>query len=96
MMKTWLIRRGAQTGLARRYLAHQLVRVQAALHQEFAFGRMDQLDAFRRGGLAVRHAENLEAADIETVCARHGGNLRGRPPRIRRQATRNNADATRL
>src|SRR5262249_20147133 len=55
-----------------------LVRVQAALHQELAFGRVDQLDRLCRRGVAVGHVDDLEALDIEMMLAGHGGNLRDR------------------
>src|SRR5262245_8985133 len=70
--------RRAQAGLARRHLAHELVRVQAALHQQLAFGLVDQLDRFCRRGVAVRHVDDLVAADIETMLASDGRNLRDR------------------
>src|SRR6266511_3754728 len=70
--------RGAQAGLARGHLAHELVRVQAALHQELAFGLVDQLDRFCRRGVAVGHVDDLEAVDIETMLAGDAGNLGGR------------------
>src|SRR5262249_23612846 len=81
----------AQAGLARRHLAHELVRVQAALHQELAFGLMDQLDPLRRRGVAVRHVDKFEALDIEPMLARDSFDLAGRSnedgfddPRFRR------------
>ena len=45
---------GAQAGGRRRDLAHQLVGVQAALHQQLALALADQRDGLRRGGVAVR------------------------------------------
>ena len=70
--------RRAQAGLARGHLAHELVRVQAALHQELAFGLVDQLDRLRRRGFAVRHVDDFVATDIETMLAGNAGNLGGR------------------
>ena len=70
--------RRAQAGLARGHLAHELVGVQAALHQQLALGFVDQLDRLCRGRLAVRGVDDLEAIDVDPVLAGHGGNLRGR------------------
>jgi hypothetical protein len=39
--------------------------MQAPLHQHFAFGCMNELDALRRGFLAVRDVDDLEIRDIE-------------------------------
>src|SRR5262245_6117828 len=61
--------RRAQAGLARRHLAHELVRVQAALHQQLALGLVDQLDGLRRCGFAVGHIDDLEAS-IARRCSR--------------------------
>ena len=47
--------------------AHQFVGVQAALHQQLALARVDQLDGLCRGRLAVRGIDELEAADVEAV-----------------------------
>jgi hypothetical protein len=68
----------AQAGLARRHLAHELVRVQAALHQELAFGLMDQLDRLSSRRVAVGHIDDLETADVETMLTSEGRNLDGR------------------
>ena len=77
MMNTWLIRRaGAQAGLAGRHRAHQLVGVQAALHQQLAFGLVDELDRLGRGRLAVRRIDDLESVDLEIVLAGDGVDLR--------------------
>ncbi len=70
--------RRTQAGLARGHLAHELVGVQAALHQQLAPGFVDQLDGLCRRRFAVRHIDDLEAVDIETVLASHSGDLRGR------------------
>jgi hypothetical protein len=65
----------AQTGLARRHLAHELVRVQAALHEQLALGLVDQLHRLCRRGVAVRYVDELETADVETMLASDGGNF---------------------
>src|SRR5262245_47404380 len=70
--------RRAQAGLARSHLAHELVRVQAALHQQLALGRVDQLDRLCRCRFAVGHVDDLEAIDVETMLASDGCNLRDR------------------
>jgi len=81
-MKMWLIR-CPQAGFARCDFAHQLVGVQAAFHQELAFGFADQFDRLDRGCLAVGHIDDLDTADIEPVLARQAGNLRGWPDQDR-------------
>ena len=48
-------------------LAHQLVGVQAALHQQFALGLVNELDGLGGGCLAVRRVDDLEAADVDAV-----------------------------
>ena len=65
--------RSAQAGLAGGHLAHQLVRVQAPLHQELAFALVDQLHGLGRGRVAVRRVDDLETTDVEPVALRHGG-----------------------
>ena len=47
-----------QTGFAGSHFAHELVGVQAALHQELAFGFMNELDRLCRRRLAVWHVDN--------------------------------------
>ena len=49
--------------------------MQAALHQQLALGLANQLDSLRRGRIAVRHVDDLEAADVQVVLARHGRDL---------------------
>src|SRR4051794_38072699 len=70
--------RRAQASLARGHLAHELVGVQAALHQQLALGFVNQRHRLRRGRLAVRGVDELEAIDIDPMLAGHGGNLPGR------------------
>src|SRR3954466_12156131 len=52
--------------------------MQAALHQQLALGFVNQRHRLRRGRLAVRGINELEAIDIDPMLARHGGNLPGR------------------
>ena len=53
--------------------------MQAALHQELAFGFVDHLDRLGRRGIAVGHVDDLEAVDIEAMLASDGCNLGSRP-----------------
>ena len=55
----------AQAGLARGYLTHELVRVQAALHQELAFGFVDKFNCLCRCRFAVGHVDNLKTIDVQ-------------------------------
>ena len=61
---------GAQAGIALDHGAHQLVGVQAALHQRFGSSLANQLDGFGCRILAVLSIDDLEAADVETVLGR--------------------------
>ncbi len=74
---------GAQAGLLGHDLAHQLVRVQAALHQELGPAGADQLDGLGRGGMAVRRVHELELPDLEPELLRHVADLVGRPDQDR-------------
>jgi hypothetical protein len=71
--------RGTQSGLRRGDFVHQLVGVEAALHQELALGLPDQLHALRRSRLAVRYIDNLVAVDREAVLAGYVRDLARRP-----------------
>src|SRR5712675_669818 len=53
--------------------------MQAALHQQLAFGLMDQLDRLGRRSVAVGYVHDLVLADVDLVLARDGGDLRFRP-----------------
>src|SRR5215510_399573 len=86
-MKTWLIRRAvrrpvllevtsSKTGLR---TARRISHVQAALHQQLAFGLVDQLDRFCRRGVAVGHVDDLETVDVETMLTSDGRNLGSGP-----------------
>jgi hypothetical protein len=70
--------RGAQSGFRRGNLVHQLVGVQAALHQQFALGFPDQLYAFGCRCLAVWHVDDLASVDDEAMLTGNIGNLGGR------------------
>ena len=75
--------RGAQAGLLGHDRAHQLVRVQAALHQELGPAGANQLDGLGRGGVAVRRVHELELPDLEPELLRHAADLVGRPDQDR-------------
>ena len=67
-MKTWLMRRSVRKSANLcRDAAHQLVGMQAALHQSFALARMDHFDRLRGGGLAVRGIDDLIACDVQAL-----------------------------
>ena len=68
----------AQPGLAGRHRRHQLIGMQAALHQELALRLMNELHAFCRSGVAVRDVNDFDRADIETMLTGHGSDLSGR------------------
>ena len=59
--------------------SHELVGVQAALHQKLAFARLDKLDSLCRRRLAVWCINDFISADIDSMVARRLGNLCGRP-----------------
>ena len=68
-------RAGAQT-IPRNHRAHQLVRVQAALHQRLAPAFADQRDRGFRGGVAVRRVLDRNIADVEPGVLRRLQDLR--------------------
>ena len=51
---------------------HQLVRMQAAFHQQLPLAFTDELYRFARCGVTVRLVDNVEAIDVETMLARYG------------------------
>ena len=66
MMKTWLIRRSVRRPVSfLDHLAHQLVGVQAALHQGLGLARAHDLDRGRGGGVAVGRIDQPVRRDIE-------------------------------
>ena len=70
MTKTWLIRRSVRRPVAEAvHAAHQLVSVQAALHQQLALAGVDQLDRFGGGGMAVRSVDESRSRRCR-CCAR--------------------------
>ena len=86
--------RGAQAGVALDHGGHQLVGVQAALHQRLGLALAHQLHRRRGGRLAVRRIDDLHAGEIDAAgggdaprcarAARPGSARSGRagPPRI--------------
>ena len=66
--------RGAQAGLAPHHGGHQLVGVQAALHQRLGLALAHQLHRRGRGRLAVRRLDDLGAGQVDAV---RGGDARG-------------------
>ena len=73
--------RGTQPGRRRCHRSHQFVGVQAALHQQFALGRVDQFDRLGGGGLAVRRS-TISYRPISRPCLsrdRHDLCRRARP-----------------
>ena len=70
---------GAQSGARGRHRPHQLVGMQASLHQELALAGFDELDGLGSRRIAVRNIDNLVLADIDTTLARHCRDLCGRP-----------------
>jgi hypothetical protein len=57
--------RRAQSRARRRHSTHQLVGMQAALHQELAFALVDKLHGFGRSGIAVGNVNELKSANID-------------------------------
>jgi hypothetical protein len=70
--------RGTQARCAGGHRAHQLVRMQAALHEEFALPLVDQPDSLGRGGLAMRGIYQLIARDIDPMLPGDCSDLLGR------------------
>ena len=66
---------GAQARLAGHDLAHQLVGVQAALHQELGPAGADQLHGLGGSGVAVRHVHDLEGRDVDAERLCHATDL---------------------
>jgi hypothetical protein len=54
----------AQSGLPLHHFGQQLVGVQAPLHEKICFACTHQLDGFLGCGLAVRHIDDLNAAEV--------------------------------
>ena len=55
------------------HLPHQLIGMQAALHQQFAFGLADQRDAALSRGIAMGHVDKRITADVETMGVGNAG-----------------------
>ena len=62
---------------------HQLIRVKAALHQDFAFPLMDELHAFFRRVFAMRRRDDLEAAYVQAKFLRDRFDFLRRPNKHR-------------
>src|SRR3954447_18703736 len=59
---------GTQSAGLRSHGAHDLVGMQATLHQDLALAFMDQLDAARRrSGLRLRGVDDLVTGDVQAV-----------------------------
>ena len=69
---------GSQTGTRAGNCSHELVGVQAALHQQLAPRFMDQLDRLGGGRFAMIGVHDLEMVDIEMMRASNRTNSRGR------------------
>ena len=67
--------RRAQARCRGGHRAHQLVRMQAALHQKLALALVDQRDGLCSRGLAVRCVHQLIASDVDPVLLGDGGNF---------------------
>ena len=73
MMKTWLIRRSVRRPVAEEVTSrHQLVGVQAALHQQLALALADQRHRLGGGGVAVRGVDDLAAGEVDAVLGGDG------------------------
>src|SRR5215467_7050056 len=68
----------SQTSTGSGDCSHELIGVQAALHQQLAFRFMDQLDRFGGGRLAMAGVHDLEMVNIEMMLASNSANARGR------------------
>ena len=70
--------RGAQPGFPRHRGGHQLVGVQAPLHQRFGPAGADELDRLRRRIMAVLGIDDFETGNVQTRFRRNLANLRNR------------------
>ena len=66
---------GAQARVAADHGGHQLVGVQAALHQRLGLAQPHQLDGARGGGVAVRRIDDAEAGEVDFQLFGDGANL---------------------
>src|SRR5262245_4700033 len=67
----------SQTGAGTGDCSHELIGMQAALHEQLAFRFMDQLNCFDSGRLAVARVHDLEMIDIEMMLASNRADTRG-------------------
>ena len=66
MMKTWLIRRSVLSPVSRRATSASSSSVcRLPFISELGLARADQLDRLGRGRVAVRHVDDLDAADVD-------------------------------
>ena len=99
--------RSSKSGRAKRSPPHQLIGMQAALHQQLAFGFVDQLDGFCRCRVAMRrrrrfrigryrdHALARPLRSCSRGPTRTGMMMPPPPPRSRRAAKLSSQDARR-
>jgi hypothetical protein len=71
--------RRADSGLAGHYSPHQLVGVQAALHQRFGSAAAHELDGLGRRIVAVGGVDELERPDVQPGAIGNVANARQRP-----------------
>ena len=67
--------RRAQARARRGNRPHELVGMQAALHQQLALRLVDEFDRLCGGRIAMRDVDDLELPDVDLVLARDGGDL---------------------
>ncbi len=66
---------GADAGFARHHCGHDLVRVQAALHQRLGAALAHERHSARRGAVTVLGGDDGEFADVELGGGSDGANL---------------------
>jgi len=64
---------------ARGDAVHELIGMEAALHQELALGASDHLDGLIRCRVAMGNIDDFVAADIECMLVRYDRDLGGWP-----------------
>ncbi len=75
--------RRPQSVTGRRHRPHELVSMQAPLHQELAFGFANEFHCFGRSRFAMRCIDDVATFDIDAVLAGDGLDLCGRPDQNR-------------
>ena len=81
--KTWLMRRRCAARVARDDRGHQLVGVQAALHQRLDLAGARHLDRLLGGGMAVLDGDDAVGRDVDALGRRRGADLRLGPDQHR-------------